>query len=179
MTPETQKLIMKGKLNDNASWDFILSDVLPSPKEITAVVCVPTDGSQFLIVRNKLRGWEFPGGHVEPNESLEQTVIREVEEESGFRIHAPILFGHQKFTYKERVHEPPYPPYPYPIAYISYFYSLIENRPHRLPKFSQEIVDAGLFSLEEADSLLHHWYQRSLLKNVGLLAKSNTSLGNH
>lgn len=173
MTPEVQKAIFKGELNDNASWDFILSDVLPSPEKITAAVCIPTNGHQFLIVKHKLRGWEFPGGHTEPGEPLIQTVSREVEEESGFSIQDPILFGHQKFTYKEPVNEPPYPLYPYPVAYIAYFYGLLKSQTHGLPKFSKEIVDVGLFSLEEACVLLHHWYQRDL---VNLLAQKSIGL---
>ena len=46
------------------------------------------DGS--FLVENRLKndwpGINFPGGHVEPNESLEESVIREIKEETGLTI---------------------------------------------------------------------------------------------
>lgn len=163
MTPEAPKIILKGDLNENASWEFIFSDITPSSEKTTAVVCIPTDGQKLLIVRHKLRGWELPGGHKEEGETLVQTVAREVEEESGYSIQTPVPFGHQKFTYREPVNEPPYPPYPHPVAYIAYFYGLLTTQAPRHPMSSQEIAGVGLFSLEEACGLLHHWYQKQLI----------------
>jgi 8-oxo-dGTP diphosphatase len=37
-------------------------------------------------VRNKNRGWEFPGGHREDQETFEEAARREVEEEAGASI---------------------------------------------------------------------------------------------
>lgn len=39
----------------------------------------------LLIFHNKLQKWMQPGGHCEPNESPEETVIREVQEELGIK----------------------------------------------------------------------------------------------
>jgi 8-oxo-dGTP diphosphatase len=49
------------------------------------------DGSVFLAkrgaeARNESGKWEFPGGSVEFNETLEHAIIREVQEEFGFAI---------------------------------------------------------------------------------------------
>ena len=39
-----------------------------------------------LVVRYRGSGaWAFPKGHVEPGETLEQTAVREVQEETGVR----------------------------------------------------------------------------------------------
>jgi 8-oxo-dGTP diphosphatase len=38
---------------------------------------------QWVLTAHKLRGWEFPGGKVEQNETLEEAAIREVWEETG------------------------------------------------------------------------------------------------
>ena len=39
-----------------------------------------------MIYNHKYRGYIFPGGGIEPGESLEQALVREVGEETGLRI---------------------------------------------------------------------------------------------
>ena len=40
----------------------------------------------LLAVRRDLRGWELPGGHLQPGESSEEGLIREVHEETGLDV---------------------------------------------------------------------------------------------
>ena len=52
------------------------------------------DGERVLIqLRPWLPGWEFPGGHVEPDEDPQVTAVREAEEETGYRIGVTALVG--------------------------------------------------------------------------------------
>jgi 8-oxo-dGTP diphosphatase len=49
--------------------------------------------------------WNFPGGGMEENETLEQTCIREVREETGYEVQIKkLLFkGKEKFTFLAEV----------------------------------------------------------------------------
>jgi ADP-ribose pyrophosphatase len=46
--------------------------------------------------------WEFPGGKLEPNESIEECVIRECREELGIEITVTGLLAETKYKYPDR-----------------------------------------------------------------------------
>ncbi len=59
-------------------------------------MCMITDGDRVLVENRQKKEWPgvtFPGGHVEPGESIAASVIREVREETGLLIEAPKLCG--------------------------------------------------------------------------------------
>ena len=62
---------------------------------VTAVALVDADGRVLLAQRpegKSLAGlWEFPGGKVEPGETPEAALIRELHEELGIDTHASCL----------------------------------------------------------------------------------------
>ena len=68
---------------------------------VAAAALVDADGRVLLAQRpegNSMAGlWEFPGGKVEPGETPEATVIRELQEELGVDTHesclAPLTFA--------------------------------------------------------------------------------------
>lgn len=63
-----------------------------SPVELTNI-CVIYDGDRILVENKIGHGICFPGGHVEPGESMEAAVIREMQEETGLTIASPRLRG--------------------------------------------------------------------------------------
>jgi len=77
------------------------------PTVVVAGVIQDADRSHILISRrpdtSHLGGlWEFPGGKVEPGETLESALTREMEEEIGVRVHVGPLVLDVLHTYPER-----------------------------------------------------------------------------
>ncbi len=63
----------------------------PIPHKHIGVAVIWDDQDQILIDRRKQEGllgglWEFPGGKIEPNESVEDCIRREIEEELGIQV---------------------------------------------------------------------------------------------
>ncbi|MCA1819196.1 MAG: NUDIX domain-containing protein [Halobacteriales archaeon] len=60
-------------------------------REYTVIVAVRQglDGRQFLMVRHRERGWELPGGKIEPGEGPVHCALREFREETGHLLGAP------------------------------------------------------------------------------------------
>ena len=67
--------------------------------ELTTL-CMVYRGEEILLqnrVKTDWRGYCFPGGHVEPGESIVDSVIREMKEESGLTVFRPHLCGIKQF----------------------------------------------------------------------------------
>ena len=55
-------------------------------KHFTASALIIDNGKVLLLHHKKLGVWLYPGGHIEKNETPDQTVIREVKEETGLDV---------------------------------------------------------------------------------------------
>ncbi len=63
------------------------------PPATLAQAVVRSEGRVLLAVRDTLRGWELPGGTVRAGESLEDSLHRELREETGLEIAVRRLVG--------------------------------------------------------------------------------------
>lgn len=57
------------------------------PNHLVSVAALVTnDKGEILLVNSPWRGWEYPGGLIEPGETFQEALHREVREESGVEI---------------------------------------------------------------------------------------------
>lgn len=54
---------------------------------------IVNEKNEILLIKNPWRGWEYPGGMVEPSESLQEALIREVKEETGVDVEITGFIG--------------------------------------------------------------------------------------
>ena len=54
--------------------------------KVSVAALVTNEEGKVLLVNSPWRGWEYPGGLIEPGETFEQALRREVREEAGVEI---------------------------------------------------------------------------------------------
>ncbi|WP_353930301.1 8-oxo-dGTP diphosphatase MutT [Okeanomitos corallinicola TIOX110] len=68
-----------------------MNEIATIPHKIIGVAVIWNDKKQILIDRRLPKGtmanlWEFPGGKIEPGETIEECIEREILEELGIKI---------------------------------------------------------------------------------------------
>jgi 8-oxo-dGTP diphosphatase len=76
---------------------FIPSNIVPIDLPKTAAVIYAFKSDELLIIKNQ-RGWDIPGGHIEPGETPEQAIARELTEEAAARVEHIQLAGYLHVT---------------------------------------------------------------------------------
>jgi NAD+ diphosphatase len=105
------------------------------PRTDPAIIVAVSDGERLLLGRQASwpeKRWSVLAGFLEPGESLEQTVAREVMEEAGVRVHASSYVASQ--------------PWPFPSALMLGFRAEAEPQAVVL---GEELQDARWFSVDE------------------------------
>ena len=68
---------------------------------VAGMVC--NDKDEILLLKSPSRGWEYPGGMVEPGETLQDALIREIKEETGVDVEITGFIGVCKNVQKDIV----------------------------------------------------------------------------
>lgn len=110
------------------------------PRTDPAVIVAVTDGERLLLGRQAswpAHRYSTLAGFVEPGETLEQTVAREVMEESGVRVRSSRYLASQ--------------PWPFPSSLMLGFVADAEPDP---PQANEELEDARWFDRDEVGAAL-------------------------
>ena len=60
---------------------------------VSVAALVTNDQGKILLVKSPWRGWEYPGGLIEPGETFQEALHREIREESGVEVEVTGFVG--------------------------------------------------------------------------------------
>lgn len=119
---------------------------------------VGADDIDILMIQDLLGRWTIPKGHVEEGESLEQTAVREIEEETGLsKLSIKDKLDKIHFFYRKEGK----------LIYMTTHVFLIEalgDTEALIPEDSEGIVDAKWFSRDDALKLIEYKDTERLFK---------------
>lgn len=137
------------------------------PRTDQAVIVAVTDGERLLLGRQASwppRRWSVVAGFVEPGETLEQTVVREVHEETGVRVHAHTA----RYVASQ--------PWPFPGSLMLGF---IANAEPDEPVAEEELEAARWFSADEVRVGLANDWASADAEGEGIVLSSPISIARH
>lgn len=125
----------------------------PPDLPVTAVKVYVFQDNNLLLTNITSRGWDLPGGHIEPGETLEQTAIRELQEEAGAKARRFELIGYLKITNeKENERNRKYPPVSCILVYRGYDATLDSDH-----SFQLEASECKFVPIDHLPKVHHDW----------------------
>ena len=121
-----------------------------NPTHLVSVAALATnEEGKILLVNSPWRGWEYPGGLIEPGESFEAALRREVREESGVEIEITGFVGICKNVARNIVN------IDFTARYVSGELTI-----------SEESTEVGWFTFEEAMAMITFPLTKKRLVNM-------------
>lgn len=147
-------VLTEGVWDENTPWKFIVSNKEPPPDLCTAAFCVAVSDGKILLVQQRDRDWELPGGHIDEGEEIEGALIRETLEESGAVVENLRMFGYKLVLPSSPVphRETPGKFYPFPRSYVPYYYAQATEILN--VRLSPDVIGSRVVSFNEAKTML-------------------------
>lgn len=122
----------------------------------TSTAIIPYPDNKILLIKRNTRPfvgfWALPGGRMDPGETIDQTVIREVKEETGLEVKIVRVVG----EYVERGAREEIEYEYYPTCFV------VEPMGGELKKQDSEIQEMKLFSLDALPKPLAFEHEKML-----------------
>lgn len=130
--------------------EWVLSNqICPSTLTASAIVFATNSNNELALTHHPIRGWQVPGGHIEPGESAEEAVRRELREEAGMIAEHYAVLG---FIRIQAIGDKPKNySYPYPIRYCQVYRADAVEIEDLQPIADAD--DRGLFALDSIQRL--------------------------
>ena len=119
---------------------------LPPLELVSTALVLAFSEERLLMTELVSRGWDIPGGHIEPGEHPEETVRREALEETGATLGDLYLLGYQRLRLLGPA--PTNYEYPYPDCYQVFYWARVISLGDFLP--TPEARGRALFPPAEA-----------------------------
>lgn len=121
-------------------------------KRIDVVSAIVHDADGNLLIVKNVKGdsfyWGLPGGAVEPGETLEQAVVREVQEETGLTVSTTGLSSLREAFFEEPQHH---------VLFVTFF-AEAEGVELCICDPDHEIADVRWVDADTAKDLMGEWY---------------------
>ena len=136
-----------------------LAGELPPPGYITSVRGLVFRDDAFLVTHNRDGTHGLPGGRREPGETLEETLRREVLEETGWTLAGPRLLGFMHLQHlgpRPPGHRYPYPDFVQPVYLAdaaAFLPDAVLANEYEIGSAFLAIGEAGTFGLRAAERL--------------------------
>lgn len=137
-----------------------ISPIIPtdyfSRKYPVSVKGIISINGKFVLLKNERNEWELPGGKLEPDETAEQCVVREIEEELNLKTEVERIVDVWLYDVKGKVK----------VLIITYQCKHNYSSADEL-KVSHEHKEVGLFTAEEIKNLnMPDGYKNSINKVI-------------
>ncbi len=126
---------------------------IPPALPVTAVKIYVFQDGALLLTNVVSRGWDLPGGHIEPGETPEQALVRELKEETGATVDRFELIGYLKITNEqENERNKKYPAVSCILVYEGYGATVDTNH-----TFLLEAAGSKFVPVNQLSEVHHDW----------------------
>lgn len=139
------KIIASGHWSPETRWELLIDHPLPPDQLCVTAFCIAFKDGKIALTRHH-RGWDIPGGHREPGETIEAGARRELFEETGLEVGPLLQIGVSRVdmtTQQERDGRP----YPFPTSF-GLWYTAAVTTEKTIPAGS-ESKEVGFFTPDD------------------------------